>query len=377
MLPPPNLRALAGGGGLNPSQRGQAETIWQAALAEDVASYPTEERLFWTTFMLVNHHAEQGRREASVDLLERALPRFTQPRFSQVAAGMLARSLAAQGNAERAWQVLTRLDAASDDLQIDTNYRFSTAYVALLGGDARTVLTVLGNAIDDVPISDAYDRVCALYRAHAHEAVGNLELAVQQLEQAAPTPEEIELLESMVRMTPQLPLVPQSLPRAKVAVTRIQQEAITTGSQLNVGRMVGSMFLVLPVVLGGAFLSETVIPADLQPVFIGGLVVLASLVSGFVVFGALFKGAARHKVLVRRGVDAWAKVMVVEQTGTRVNDQPMLRLRMLVEVPGKPGYAVLHREVVPQIRLAQLQPGVQLPVKVDPQDPRNMAIAWA
>ncbi len=239
------------------------------------------------------------------------------------------------------------------------------------------MLTVLGNAIDDVPISDAYDRVCALYRAHAHEAVGNLELAVQQLEQAAPTPEEIELLESMVRMTPQLPLVPQSLPRAKVAVTRIQQEAITTGSQLNVGRMVGSMFLVLPVVLGGAFLSETVIPADLQPVFIGGLVVLASLVSGFVVFGALFKGAARRKVLVRRGVDAWAKVMVVEQTGTRVNDQPMLRLRMLVEVPGKAAYAVLHREGVPQIRLAQLQPGVQLPVKVDPQDPRNMAIAWA
>lgn len=377
MLPPPNLRALAGGGGLDPSQRGQAESIWQAALAEGVVSYPTEERLFWTTFMLVNHHAEHGRRGVSVELLERALPRLSQPRFSQVAAGMLARSLAALGNAERARQVLAQLDAASDDLQVDTNYRFSTAYVALLGGDARTVLTVLGNAIDDVPISDAYDRVCALYRAHAHEAAGNLELAVQQLQQAAPTPAEIELLESMVRMTPQLPLVPQSLPRAKVAVIQIQQETITTGSQLNVGRMIGSMSLVLPVVLGGAFLAATVVPADLQPIFIGGLVVLVTLASSFVVFGALFKGASRRKVLVRRGVDASAKLMVVEQTGTRVNDQPMLRLRMMVEVPGKAAYAVLHREVVPQIRLAQLQPGIQLPVKVDPQDPRNMAIAWA
>ncbi len=37
---------------------------------------------------------------------------------------------------------------------------------------------------------------------------------------------------------------------------------------------------------------------------------------------------------------------------------------------------VLHQEVVPEIRLAQLQRGSQLPIKVDPRDPRNFAIAW-
>ncbi len=378
MLPPPNLRSLAGGGGLDPNQRGQAEAMWQSALAETASapSFSAEERLFWTTFMLANHHAEQGRREVSAALLEQAQPRLTQPRFSQVVAGMFARSLAAQGNLDRARQVLAHLDPQSDDLQVDTNYRFSTAYVALLAGDAQTALTALGNAIDDVPISDAYDRVCGLYRAHAYEALGNVEAAVQQLQQLAPTPAEIGQLESMVRMTPQIPLVAVSLPRAKVAVTRLQQETITTGSKLNVGRMVGSMFLVVPLVLGGAFLSETFVPAELQPIFIGALVVLTTGFSLVMVFGTLFKGAARRKALLSQGVDGSAKLMVVEQTGTRVNDQPMLQLRMMVEVPGGSPYSVLHREVVPQIRLAQLQPGIHLPVKVDPRDPRNMAIAW-
>ncbi len=378
MLPPPNLRALAGGGGLNPDRREQAETMWQAALAEagSTPSFSAEERLFWTTFMLANHHAEQGRREVSASLLEQARPLFTQSRFSQAASGMLARSYAAQGNLGAAREFLAQLDASSEDLQVDTNYRFSTAYVALLAGDARAALLALGNAIDDVPISDAYDRVCGLYRAHAYEALGDIEVAVQQLQQLAPTPSEIEQLESMVRMTPQLPLVTVSLPRAKAAVTQLHRDTITTGSQLNVGRMIGSMSLVLPVVLGGAFVSETFIGPEVQPIFIAGLVIVTTLFSATVVFGTMFKGAARRKVLLRQGVDGLAKLMVVEQSGTQVNDQPMLHLRMMVEVPGQSPYAVLHREVVPQIRLAQLQPGIQLPVKVDPQDARNMAIAW-
>ena len=378
MMPPPNLRSLAGGGGLDPNQRGQAEAMWQAAFAEtqSAPSFPAEERLFWTTFMLANHHAEQGRRDVAAPLLEQTQPRLQQPRFFQVITGMLARTLAALGNVERAGQFLAQLDAQSDDLQIDTNYRFSTAYVALLRGDSRTALAALGSAIDEVPISDAYDRVCGLYRAHAYEALGNVEVAVQQLQQLAPTPEQMGLLESMVRMTPQIPLVAVSLPQAKLAVTRLQQEAITTGSQLNVGRMIGLMFLVVPVVLAGSFLSETVVEPELQPFFIGGLVVVTTLFSFAVVFGALFKGAARRKVLLREGVDGSAKLMVVEQTGTQVNDQPMLRLRMIVEVAGRAPYAVVHKEVVPHIRLAQLQPGIHLPVKVDPKDPRNMAIAW-
>lgn len=196
------------------------------------------------------------------------------------------------------------------------------------------------------------------------------------MQQLAPTPREIGQLESTVRMTPQIPLVAVSLPRAKVAVTRLQQETITTGSQFNVGRIVGLMFLVVPLVLAGSFVSETFVGPEPQPFFIGGLVVLTSLFSFGILFSSLFKGAARRKALLRQGVDASAKLMVVEQTGTRVNDQPMLQLRMMVEVPGKSPYSVLHREVVPQIRLAQLQPGMHLPVKVDPKDPRNMAIAW-
>jgi hypothetical protein len=60
-----------------------------------------------------------------------------------------------------------------------------------------------------------------------------------------------------------------------------------------------------------------------------------------------------------------------------VNDQPLLELTMNVNLPGMEPYTAVHREVVPEIRLAQIQPGALLPVAVDAKDRRFMAILWS
>ncbi len=100
MLPPPNLRALAGGGGLDPVQLQRAESLWRSAFSALAAapSFPAEEKFFWLAFTLASHYAERGRRDQSVATLEQTLPRLQQVRFSQLVIGMLARSYAATGD---------------------------------------------------------------------------------------------------------------------------------------------------------------------------------------------------------------------------------------------------------------------------------------
>lgn len=378
MVPPPNLAALSRGGGLDPAQVGQAQSVRDAAMAEmaQVPSYPAEERIFWTTFMLCNHFSVQQQREQTTALLHQTLPVLQQARHQQIFMGMMARNLAALGRPDEAHQYVSRLDAYSEDLQVDTNYRFSTAFVALLRNDAQTVLTVLGYNIDDIPISDAYDSVCAVYRAHAHEVMGNLDVAKQQLQKIAPTPAHLGNIEEMIRVTPQIPLVARTFPAVKMAVIEVHQNALTTNSGVNIRRIMMTAFLMVPIGLALSF-GSSMLPASITAIAVPVIVVGMTVAMLAVTFGGLLKGAAKKKKVLASGLDGVAKLMEVTQTGTRVNDQPMLRLRMMIEIPGKPAYAVLHNEIVPQIRLAQVQPGIQLRVKVDPGDPRNMAIAWA
>lgn len=378
MLPPPNLRGLASGGGLDSAHRGQAEATWQAAVAElrGTYGYVAEERLFWTTFLLANHHAERGVREDAVPLLEHAAPLLRQPRFAQTIMGMLARTYATLGRMDLAQPLLARLDPASEDLLVDTNYRFSAAYVAALRSDAPTVLRLLGHVRGEVPIQDAWERISGLYRAHAHEQQGRIDTAVAQLQQLAPTPSQMDALASMARLNPRVPLAVQSLPRARNEIRRLHDNVITTRSGMNLGRLMLVTLLVVPVVFAAAFVADAVLPPERLPY------VLVPTIFGSVVFSIaaplifLLRSRAREKRIHTRGVAASARVLVVQQTGTQVNDQPLLELRMLVETPGRPAYAVAHREVVPHIRLAQLQPGTVLAVKVDPGDRRRMAIVW-
>ena len=125
----------------------------------------------------------------------------------------------------------------------------------------------------------------------------------------------------------------------------------------------------------GSTLASSLDP-PLRDILPGVVITIAVLASIAVTFGGIIKGSLARKRLMKEGVAGTAQLVSVEQTGTRVNDQPMLRLRMLVTVPNKAPYSVLHKEVVPLIRLPEVQPGAQLHVRVDAADPAVMCIAW-
>ena len=80
--------------------------------------------------------------------------------------------------------------------------------------------------------------------------------------------------------------------------------------------------------------------------------------------------------LANEGVDGTATIQQMVATGKQVNMQPELQFQMTVEVNGTTS-DVTHTQVVSPAIIGQLQPGAQVPVKVDPNDHSQLMIGLA
>ena len=82
---------------------------------------------------------------------------------------------------------------------------------------------------------------------------------------------------------------------------------------------------------------------------------------------------AQH--LMANGRVGTAVITAVRQTGMFVNENPQVEMDLQVTVEGIPSYATTHRQVIAQIAIPQFQPGSQVPVRVDPENPTSLIIA--
>ncbi|GAB2841023.1 hypothetical protein GCM10022221_45420 [Actinocorallia aurea] len=80
--------------------------------------------------------------------------------------------------------------------------------------------------------------------------------------------------------------------------------------------------------------------------------------------------------LMHTGVPATGMITAVHDTGTRLNGQPMVSLELLVTALSRPPYPVTVQSVVPLTGLARLNPGQELPIRVDPVQPQTVAVLW-
>jgi hypothetical protein len=76
------------------------------------------------------------------------------------------------------------------------------------------------------------------------------------------------------------------------------------------------------------------------------------------------------------GVDATATIVAIRQSGGMLNFQPMIEVDPTVLPDGLPPYPVTVKQVIPQVQLAQAQPGSGVHVKVDPNNPASVWIDW-
>lgn len=81
--------------------------------------------------------------------------------------------------------------------------------------------------------------------------------------------------------------------------------------------------------------------------------------------------------LLRTGVPAMARVLSASFTG-QLDDRgrPVYDVQMHLEVGGQPPVAGPGRFAVPADRVAVMQPGGLVPVKVDPHNAATMAADW-
>lgn len=133
------------------------------------------------------------------------------------------------------------------------------------------------------------------------------------------------------------------------------------------GGLVGPIFLVVYFATGQDSLLKWMFYTGL---FITAVDVLAAL--GLASYGA--KTAAKTAMLEQQGVLALAQINGITETGTRINDQPLVKVGLHIEGPGFAPFDVEDRVIASVTRLPVIT-GRKMVVLVDPAT-REYQIDW-
>jgi hypothetical protein len=107
---------------------------------------------------------------------------------------------------------------------------------------------------------------------------------------------------------------------------------------------------------------------------IGVIWVLVSL--GLLVYAIRSAQKAKHQEWVfKHGIRGRATI-VSARSGALVNEQPVMSFVLDLDVPGQNPRQASHREIVSNFAAHRMQPGLVLPVYVNPQDPADFLLVW-
>lgn len=110
-------------------------------------------------------------------------------------------------------------------------------------------------------------------------------------------------------------------------------------------------------------------------VMTGGFLALVGIV--LIVIGIIVgRRAAATDALLASGTAGTATITGLTQTGLYLNQNPQIRMQLLVSLPGQTPYATQHTEIVPLMLLGRLNSGAPLQVRVDPMNLNRIAVDW-
>ena len=209
----------------------QVLAMWQSycerAKAGDPAAGDFAVKL---TAPLSNYFGLHGQDERKRALFESTLEAVPSPAHQEVMRCRLSRAALKAGevDAARAW--LASCDPAPLDVDADSDYRVSAAYVATYDHDFDRVLTLLGHTHGSIPVAASSRLLVVMLRANAFEKSGRLDEAVATLLDLARASEG-QLAERSYAAGMQanswLDLCPQSVPRAIAQLQAGQAVAAT------------------------------------------------------------------------------------------------------------------------------------------------------
>lgn len=114
--------------------------------------------------------------------------------------------------------------------------------------------------------------------------------------------------------------------------------------------------------------------AVLTLVMVGGIWALVAF--GLVLYAMRQQRKAAHNDWIfQQGLRGTATVLSAGSNAT-VNEMPLMSLRLDLEVPGQGSREVKRREVMPVFAARRMEPGLTLPVYVNPRDPSEFILVW-
>jgi hypothetical protein len=111
------------------------------------------------------------------------------------------------------------------------------------------------------------------------------------------------------------------------------------------------------------------------------ILALVGIIWFFVAAGlALYARHARRKAahqdwVFANGIRGTATVLEAGSSAT-VNEMPLMKLRLAVDIPGVGTRQVSRREVMPVFAANRMAPDLVLPAYFNPQDPNDFVLVW-
>jgi hypothetical protein len=108
----------------------------------------------------------------------------------------------------------------------------------------------------------------------------------------------------------------------------------------------------------------------------GGIVLSIALTIGITIFvrRLITKTVGPNRSVLQNGIPAKAKIMGVQQTGVMLNNQPQILFDLEVHPPRGMPYRAQTKAVIPMVNIPQLQPGIEVPVKIHPTDANQVVL---
>jgi DNA-directed RNA polymerase subunit RPC12/RpoP len=160
----------------------QVLAMWQSYCDRAKAGDPAAgEFAVKLTAPLSNYFALHGQDERRRALFESTLEALPSPAHQEVMRCRLSRAALKAGEVDAARQWLASCDPAPLDLDADSDYRVSAAYMATFDYDFDRVLALLGHTHGSIPVAVSSRILVVMLRANAFEKSGRLDEAVATL----------------------------------------------------------------------------------------------------------------------------------------------------------------------------------------------------
>lgn len=133
--------------------------------------------------------------------------------------------------------------------------------------------------------------------------------------------------------------------------------------------VLGLALCVVPALLGADLETSLIVAST------GAIFVLVAAGLGLYARHAERQAAGQDRIF-REGIRGTATILRVGSTHTTVNEMPLIKLTLDLDVPGVGRREVTRREVMPVFTANRMREGLILPAYASPADPGEFILVW-